>query len=301
MSQAEADVLAQARLDELSGTFIEAEGMALRRPDIKAGALIKLEGLGKRFSGTYLVTNAVHVYSPEGMRTTFRVSGSRKGLLAEQVAGLPGLVRWEGVVTAIVTNNQDPDDLGRVKIKYPWLDDNAESFWARVIGAGAAQEAGFYALPEVGDEVLIAFFHGDFNSPYVLGGLWNGKHAIPDDAKGAGAQEKHLVRTWQSKKKHKITLDDTANKKIHIETTDGHQFILDDADKSITLKTSGGLVLTMDDNGQKVTLESGGNIEVEATGDLEVKAMNIKMKATANMDLEAGGMMKIKGSMVNIN
>jgi phage protein D len=108
VSQAEADALAAARMDELSGAFVEADGLAFRRPDITAGQMVKLEALGKRFSGTYLVTGARHEYTAQGLRTTFTVRGSRTGLLTEQLLHQPPLDRWPGVVTAVITNTEDP-------------------------------------------------------------------------------------------------------------------------------------------------------------------------------------------------
>jgi len=79
-SQAEADILAAARLDEISGAFIEAEGVAIRRPDIQAGRIVKLKSLGQRFSGEYRVTAARHLYTSEGFVTHFIVRGARAGL-----------------------------------------------------------------------------------------------------------------------------------------------------------------------------------------------------------------------------
>jgi len=84
-----------------------------------------------------------------------------------------------GVMVAIVTNNKDPDGMGRVKLKLPWLSDDYESDWARIATLMAGPERGVYFLPEVDDEVLIAFEHGDIRRPMVLGCLWNGVDAPP--------------------------------------------------------------------------------------------------------------------------
>ena len=273
VSQAEANEMAGARLDELSGAFIEASGVAFRRPDIKAGRIVKLEALGTRFSGAYLVTNATHVYTPEGLQTTFSVRGSRTGLLAEQMNQQPPLQRWPGVVPAVVTNTADPNDWGRVKVKFPWLSDDAESDWARVICAGAGPEAGFFVIPDVGDEVMVIFEHGDFSRPYVVGGVWNGQHNLPEEA--AGANEKPMVRTWHSRTGHRIA--------IH-----------EDADNKIEIVTRGGQTIILDDTGKKVTVESVGDVEITAQG-------NMKLKAQGNMDIEANGQVNVKGATINLN
>ena len=81
--------------------------------------------------------------------------------------------RVTGVVVGVVTNNQDPDGLGRVKVKFPWLSDADESSWARIAAPMAGKERGLYFLPEVDDEVLVIFEHGDLRFPFVPGALWN--------------------------------------------------------------------------------------------------------------------------------
>ncbi len=294
VSQAEADTLASARLNELSGTFVEAEGVALRRPDIKAGHGIELKGLGQRFSGKYLVTSATHVYTPEGLKTHFSVRGARTGLLSDQLGSHGPLEQWPGAVIAIVTNTEDPKKWGRVKVKYPWMTEDAESDWARVIGPGGGPKAGFFALPDVNDEVLVVFEHGDFNQPFILGGLWNGKDAIPPESAGAANGEKPLVRSWRSRKGHRFTVYDNSDNKIEIETVGKHQIVMDDANKKIALTSSGGLKIIMDDNGKKITIESTGDIEIKAGG-------NLKLEATGTVDIKGNGPVTVKGATVNLN
>ena len=92
--------------------------------------------------------------------------------------------RIYGVVVGIVTANQgDPDGLGRVKVRFPWLASDAESAWARIATLMAGNKRGSFFLPEVEDEVLVAFEHGDLRYPYILGALWNGKDKPPDTNK----------------------------------------------------------------------------------------------------------------------
>lgn len=294
VSQAEADKIAAARLDELSGAFVSAEGTAIRRPDIKAGQFVQLDELGKRMSGKYMVTSATHIFTYEGLQTKFNVSGTRTGSLAEQMGQQEPVKRWPGVVTAVVTNTTDDlEDWGRVKVKYPWMTDEAESFWARLAAPGAGPTAGFLAIPEVGDEVIVAFEHGDINHPVILGGLWNGKHAIPAATAGAAAGEKPLVRTWQSINGHYMAMHDDADQKIEMMTSGGHLFIMDDTNKKMEVKTSGGHTLTLDDNSSKVIIKSSGDIEITSP-------QNIKLDAGANLEMSAKSDVKIEGMNVNI-
>jgi phage protein D len=294
VNQSEANTLAEARLNELSGSFVVAEGVAFRRPDIKAGQMVRLEGLGQRFSGSYLVTSATHIYSDEGMKTQFAVRGSRTGLLAEQMTHERPSTQYPGVVTAVVTNTDDPQKWGRVKVKFPWMSDDAESDWARVAAPGVGPEAGFAALPDVDDEVLVAFEHGDFGRPFVLGGMWNGQHKLPPETEGAASGEMPLVRTWHSRTGHLIAMYDNSDNKIEIITQGGHKISLDDAGKKIEISSSGGLKITLDDNSSQVAIESGSTVEIKASS-------NMKLEAGGNLDIEASGQVNIKGAMVNLN
>lgn len=294
VSQAEADTLAAARMDELSGAFIDAEGEAFRRPDVRAGQHVDLQGLGSRLSGKYLVTSAQHLYTPDGLTTYFNVRGSRSGLLSDQMGAVAAPDRFPGLVIGVVTNTDDPNNWGRVKVKFPWMSDDAESDWARVTGQGAGPAAGLCIIPEVGDEVVVAFEHGDFSRPIVLGGLWNGQADIPPQTAGAASGEKPLVRSWQSRTGHRITMYDDSKNLVEIETAGGHIVQMDDAGKKVTITTSGGQKVELDDNSSKITIESGNEIEVKSTG-------NMKIEAGGNLDLKANGQINVQGAMINLN
>lgn len=301
ISQAEADIVAAARLDEISGTFIEATGEAFRRPDIQAGQPLQIDGLGQRLSGNYLVTQSNHVYTDAGLKTYFKVTGARTGLLSEQLGHISGPQEWGGLAPAIVTNTKDPNKWGRVKVKYPWMSDEEESGWARLLGLGAGPECGLTFIPEVNDEVMVAFHHGDFNSPVVLGGMWNGQDALPKAVADASDGEKPLIRTWTSRTGHRITMYDDAKNKVEVETAGSHRFLLDDTEKKIMLTSAGGLELILDDNSSAVTINSGGPVEITASSDLSLNGTNIKIKASGMLNIEAGGTATVKGASVSVD
>lgn len=294
VSQAEADILAQARLNELSGSFVEAEGTALRRPDIKAGKTLKLEKLGKRLSGDYLVTSASHIFNDEGLKTTFNVRGSRTGSFTADLLAQGPLDRWHGVVVAIVTNVNDPENISRVKVKYPWMSEEVESGWIRVMGPGAGPDAGFYAIPDVNDEVLIAFELGDFDRPFVLGGVWNGQQKkFPEETNAIAAAHKPLIREWRSRKKQRIILRDTPKSQIEILSAEGHIIRLDDTGKKIEIITSGGHKIIMDDNSSKIEVTSTGDLNLTATGKVNIKG--------ATVDVNGSGAVTVKGATISLN
>jgi phage protein D/phage baseplate assembly protein gpV len=311
-SQAEADILAAARLDEISGAFIEAEGVAFRRPELQAGRIVNLKSLGKRFSGVYRITSARHLYTSEGLVTHFVVRGARSGLLAEQINHQPPMERWPGVVIGKVTDTDDPDQWGRVKVKFPWMSDDASSAWARVIGIGAGNEAGFFVIPDVDDEVAVIFEFGNFDRPFVIGGLWNGKQKPPPETAAAGTGEKPLVRVMRSRKGHSIAIYDN-QEKIDIKTNGGHTITLNDQDRSVIICSEGQFCITVKqditiEGRANMTISTNGNLNVEAKGSLELKGKRVSIEGQTQamlkgnmVTIEGSGVTEVKGSLVKIN
>ena len=180
-TQNEVDQAAKALADEKASAFAEFEGVARGNPDLKAGGKVSLEGLGAPFEGNYTITSARHRFDPTtGYTTAIAVTGKQdRSLLGLASGGARSRQTPPGVVIAVVTDVNDPDKMGRVKLKYPWLSDDYVSDWARVVCQGAGKDRGWIALPEVGDEVLIGFELQDFDRPVVLGGLYNGVDTMP--------------------------------------------------------------------------------------------------------------------------
>jgi len=194
-----------------------------------------------------------------------------------------------GVVVGIVTNNRDPLELGRIKVKFPWLSDNDESNWARIASPMAGKERGIFFLPEVDDEVLLVFEHGDINRPYVIGSLWNGKDLPPE----TNSDGKNNLRLMKSRSGHIIKIDDSEGKeKIEIIDMTGNNMIsIDSGNNKISFKCEGDIEISAV-NG-KITLEAK---------DLDLKSSaSTKVEASSGMDLKASGNMNIKGSTVNLN
>ena len=180
----EAGELATGLSNDISRDYVQAEGVCDGNPKVLAGYKITIKGVGTRFSGKYLVTSATHVYNVSGYETRFSISGRQPNTLSHLLdSGNGHGERVEGVVTALVTNVGDPDDLGRVKVKYPWLGKNQgaeiESDWVRIASPMAGAQRGFLYLPEVNDEVLLAFEHGDVHHPYIVGALWSNTDKPP--------------------------------------------------------------------------------------------------------------------------
>ncbi len=197
--------------------------------------------------------------------------------------------RFYGVTVGIVTNNQDPDGMGRVKVRFPWLSDQDESHWARVAAPMAGKERGLYFLPEVDDEVLVAFEHGMAEFPYVLGALWNGKDKPPE----SNSDGKNNMRTLKSRSGHIIRLDDTDGaEKIEILDKSGkNSLVVNTKENSITIMADADI--TIKSSKGKLIL-SGKGVEITSTD-------AVKLEASKNMEIKAGPQMTIKGQMVQIN
>src|SRR6201999_1748713 len=148
---------------------------------IKAGAKVKVSNVGTKFGGTFTVSSATHLYRGSmGYRTHFAISGRSARTLLDLVRP-PKPRDWSAsLVVGVVTNNNDPDQLGRVRVKYPSLSDSEESAWARIATPSAGAARGLLFMPQPGDEVIIGFEHGDTRRPIVVGSVFNGK-AKPGD------------------------------------------------------------------------------------------------------------------------
>jgi len=235
-----------------------------------------------KLSGEALMGNLSYGTDPE-----------RVAAVARQVTE----VRDQGVEVAIVTNVKDPEKQGRVKICFPRLPGKPESDWARVVQPAAGQGRGFYWLPEVNDEVLVAFERGQANVHYVIGALWNGK----DKPMKTAYTDENTTRMIQTKSGHQIILDD---KKDH--------------EKIVIADKSGNRTMTFDVKNKKFLIEAKeGDVEIHAEKKiiLECEDLEIKTKKTGKIDIgstfdlnvkdkaniKAGPQLNIKASRVNIN
>jgi phage baseplate assembly protein gpV len=309
-TQAEADKLAQAVADRHASRFIEADGQCLGQPAINAGASVAISGVGNRFSGTYFVTSATHTYDTNaGYTTEFTVSGLNSatviGLLRPETAAAPP---GGGLMIGIVTDINDPNKLGRVKIKFPWLTTEHASDWARVAHSGAGAGRGLLFMPEVNDEVLVGFEQGDMLTPYVLGGLWNGKDTLPGDAAKVIKNGKVEQRLICSRAGHQIILDDSEqNGGITVIDKNGNKLEIRSQNNTLTITAKGDISVSTDAN---LSLKSGGNLALEATGNLSLKAnanltaeagAQAGIKGTAGMKVESSAIVEVKGAVINLN
>ncbi len=319
-----AKAMAKALRDNVGTEYFQAEGLAFGEPTLQAGYKVKVERVGTRFSGNYYVTAASHIYRDGLYETVFTVSGRHPNtishLLESGTADSQGFVR--GVVIGLVTNNVDKKHLGRVKVKYPWMgkDPNGaeiESHWARMAPPSAGQDnKGFYYLPEINDEVLLAFEHGDMNRPYIIGTLWSNPDKPPKPNNEVVKSGKVNERIIQSRTGHVFIFDDTAgDEKIIIrDKTKKQEVIILAKDNSMTinvgqnyeLNTGGKMTINskMDstiDSKAKVIVKSQATTNIESQAPMTIKSnATMKIQSIAPMNIECSAPIQIKASMISV-
>lgn len=291
-SQAEVDAAARAIADQIGSAAAEAEGVARGNPKLKAGAAVSIAVVADDFAGRYTLTHSRHIFDAQGYRTWFEVSGRQdRSLLGLVGGGVNGTgpaapSRIAGVVVGLVTDNADPAGMGRVKLKFPWLADDYESDWARMTQLAAGPDSGACFLPEVNDEVLVAFEFGDVRLPIVVGGLHNGQDK-PRLGDGLFDNGKVKRRGVVSRQGHRVVLfDDPGKSGIALITSGGSiRVSLNETSNQIHLYCQGKIVLEAQGD---LTLSSQQNISLQAQGDLKLSAQqNASLQAQSGLTLSS--------------
>lgn len=273
--QKEADKLAEVVAEQVASAAYEATAVAVGSPKLKAGQAVTVSRVDKALGGDWVITTARHEFGAgpylTHMEFTGRQDRSIHGLVSGGNGTDGGRHRMYGVVIGIVTDNKDPDELGRVKVKYPWLADDAESHWARLAMPGAGKERGQVWLPEIGDEVLVVFEHGDVAYPIVIGGLWNGQDKPHPQMMGGLIDSRTDTvkrRALISRKGHTLIFyDDDENDGIGLFTADAKLRIYLDGVKG---------KLWLDSDGD-IAIEAGGNLELTAKGKTTIKGATVAL------------------------
>jgi uncharacterized protein involved in type VI secretion and phage assembly len=264
--------LATALLADLLEGLYEGQGSCVGLPALAAGQYIEILGVGKRFSGTYRVRKVTHRLDSSGLRTDFVISQSGQtslvGVLRDNVVETPSPKKEQkffGVLVGEVLDNHElaatPPEapLCRVKVRFSDLSDNVVTKWAPCVQPAAGADSGFYALPDKGDQVLVAFRNGNFGEPYVLGSLWHAK-ARPPERNTDGANTRRVIKT---KAGHTIAFDDSAQ------------------GKSLTLRDSAGSEIVMNSQNGAVSVTAHGSLTISAKGDISISSSSGKVTLQA--------------------
>jgi phage protein D len=297
----EANALAQSTLNRMADAFYEADGLAFGNPAIAAGSKVKIAGVGQKFSGEFTVTSSTHTYrGATGYQTAFQISGRSSRTLLELIRP-PQSRDWaSSLVVGTVTNNKDDKNQGRVRVKFPSLSDTDESWWAPIAVPHAGKERGLLMLPQVGDEVIVGFEHGDARRPIVLGAVFNGQDTPGDElilaqkgALGVKSQDKihlHSAKEFEIKSDDKMTVEVT---KDVTETLKAKYTADVTGEYKVETKASGSL------KAQTMTVEAGTamtvkgvNVTVEASGSLTLKGMTVTIQGQTAVN--------VQGAIINL-
>ena len=310
-SRAEVDKLAQATLDRIANAYVEAEAHVPGNPNIKSGAILQITGVGKQFSGKYQCGTVRHNFEGGGSFDTHvsTATATPSSLAAMASGNGRGTKFGDQLVIGIVTNNTDPENLGRVKVKFPALDDQLESEWLRIATPSAGKERGLLMMPQANEEVIVGFENGDTRRGYVLGSLFNGKDTPGkelvhgSDGSFALLSDKQIVAT--SKDEMKLT----STKKMTVDVKD-EQEIKVAKDRKETIQ--GNLNHSVSGNFQSEakgsgTLKSSGSYTIESQGSVTIKAPSITVEGQAQLSLKAAqvsiqgsAMVSISGGIINL-
>ncbi|MGH3769515.1 MAG: VgrG-related protein [Pseudonocardiaceae bacterium] len=329
-SQNEVDDAAKALAEQVASGFAELDVLLHGNPKVRAGTAVTLNGVGKPFEGKYTVSASRHVFDPEtGYTTRVTVSGAQdRTLLGLTGSGAGSATGGSGVVIGLVSDNKDPDKLGRVRLTFPWLDDRFVSDWARTVQVGAGHNRGAVIVPEVNDEVLVAFEQGSFQRPYVLGGLHNGVDTMPTGEvelvnANSGAVDR---RAFVSRTGHALEMLESASgaQGVTIKTGDGKLFLqLDQRQTKITVNSDGSIIIkarngvavdagtgSLQLTGQSVTIAAktgvtvdggGGEVKVGSNTKVSVEGPMVSVNGSASTEVKGGAMCNIQAAIVKIN
>ena len=326
----EAEDVAKALADQIASAHAQLEGVVRGNSDLHAGKPVNFGGVGEPFDGKYTLTSTRHIIDGGEYITQFFSTGAgEKTLQTLTSAGGGGgsgpafvSAPIQGVVTGIVcdvdekTNNKHNIGACRVKVKIEQFGDKFETDWMQVAQAGNGPGRGSLMLPEVGDQVVVAFDRGDIRRGYVLGGVYNGVQK-PD----GGASTDVVVggkvnrRTFVSRAGNYMLMNDASGKEGVTLATKGDKFLvqLDTEKTTIKLHSDGKIEIDGKQDislkgDAKVTLESksdmviksSGNVSIEASGDVKIKGTNVKADASANADIKGGAQVNVKGALATL-
>jgi uncharacterized protein involved in type VI secretion and phage assembly len=203
-----------------------------------------------------------------------------------------------GLHYGIVCQNKDPENLNRIKVRLPWLDngDKDQTHWAQLLTPMEGKKFGWYTLPDVDDVVVVAFIAGDSSQPLILGGVWS----KPDFSPEPNEDGKNNFRGYRSRSGHRMILDDTDKTKVVLadKTTKNMIGIGNFAKAGAGPNVCAVYKPPMSgDTGVSVSTMEGTMDITCKDGKLSVSAeQNIKINAKTTIDIKAGGEMKMDGS-----
>ncbi|MDP9682613.1 VgrG-related protein [Streptomyces griseoviridis] len=300
--QAEVKYAANALADDVTSAFAELEVAVRGNPKLRPGVPVALAETGPPFEGKYTVTSVRHSFGDgQHYESALTVSGRQWRSLYGLASGGTGTApRLPSVANAVVTDVTDPLKRGRVKLKFPWLDDTYVSDWTRSVQLGGKGGGGFFPM-DVGDEVLVAFDRGALDHPFVIGGLYNGrdKETKNDVQLYSGARNQASRHTISDRTGNRVDLLSAklARKQgVRIKSGDDKLTInLDRAQTEISIDSKGTVKITGSRSvsvqaGTSLSLSAGRSLTIKSGGPISIQGGSmINMRSAGQIGVNAGG------------
>ncbi|MDP4805354.1 MAG: VgrG-related protein [Candidatus Nanopelagicales bacterium] len=302
-NEVQAESASEGLAFRMSGAYSNVEITMRGNPYAMPNRALGLSEAGV-LTGEYTITGVTHTYSASlhGYRTHVVCSGMEDRTLT----GLQGAAesrntsKLHGVYPGIVTDSEDPEQMGRVLLNFPWLDPLYVSNWARVVQDGASEGMGMQIIPEPTDEVLVAFGNGQLDSPYVLGGLYN-LERVPGVPWEEAIQGIPMIRGFTSRLGSQLLfMDDPETPGLVLNTTMGASTI-------IRLSPETGIeIITVE--GQPILISSASDVTITSEGAVTVNAAaiaingegDVSISAAGALELTAGGEIAISAASINL-
>ncbi len=283
------DEILQVEKNGSLGKMIQCRGFSIV-PKVAVGHCVKIKGMSK-LDGTFWVNSVCHIFDESGKyHNTFICTPLDTAFPSTRF----NLQPFTDLQSAVVVDNNDPEKLGRIKVKFPWI--QSDTAWVRYLSLHAGNKMGWYCLPEINDIVLIGFEQGNPEMPVALGSLYD-----KDNAPDANAVDsKNDIQQLLTKGGNLIQIKNTSgSEEIKISMKDGkNSIVMQTSGPSITIESQNGDISI---KGKNITLNADQKIEIKAGSDLNAEGSgNLKLKGGMQSDLE-GSMVNVKGSMVKIN
>ncbi|MCW2492973.1 MAG: hypothetical protein JWN47_2337 [Frankiales bacterium] len=322
-----ADQTASSLMEDWLAGSVVARGACPIDPALKPAVTLEVKNAGPA-SGKYLITRVEHHYSQHGFYTRFTAGGNRPASLVDNLGPAQASAGFDfpGLAIGVVTDNNDPTKEGRVKIKFvglaPANGQDIGSAWARLVSLGAGNQRGMVFLPEVNDEVLVGFEHGDTRHPVVLGGLYSKNNALPTWDVASG---KVTTRRITSRDGHLIEFsdgEDAKSKHVLLQLANGDKLRL--GNDRFDIQVASGIPISIKAGNAKFEISDAGDVTIEAnnitlkakakldlqgsseatvksSGKTAVQGSQLNLKGDMMAELEGGGQLALKGGMVAIN
>jgi uncharacterized protein involved in type VI secretion and phage assembly len=276
--------------------------------DVSLGCVIDIKSLkpdkGSVDYGKYIITSVTHTCDSGGNYTNaFTVIPASAKYPPETT---PHAIPFCETQSAVVINLDDPESLGRIKVRFHWMESTEESPWLRIATPYAGDKMGIYILPEIDDEVLVAFESNNAEKPYVIGSMFNGKKK-PDGAWFAAENNAKAIRTRSG---HTLVFDDTDGQEqiVIYDKSEKNKIVLSSFEDKLEIISQGDLNI----DAKNITMKAQENISLDATGKTEItssdavtidtkadytlKGINININANSNLELKANANLKGTGS-----